>query len=236
MGAKIQAITFDWFGTLATHREGKGRGRRFRDYLASSGMTSAPWDRGCLYPAFEYYADAYRPELSVDEKLRVWTRVTEILFDFLQVKGETACQYELHAPAIRDNFGSSCFELFADVEPVLRALKKKGLRLALISNWHRGLDHFCAEMNLAGFFDAIITSADVGVEKPAPRIFVETVSRLGLRPDQAVHVGDILIDDVQGAASAGLRSILIDRDNVQGSAENRIQSLYQLEGFPTLLD
>jgi FMN phosphatase YigB (HAD superfamily) len=231
MGAKIQAVTFDWFGTLATHREKKGRGARFREYLAQHGLQSAPWDRRCLYEAFDYYADTYRPELSADEKLRVWRRFTEILFGLLQVKGETANRPDFHAPAIRDNFGPACFQLFDDVEPPLNALKQNGLRLGVISNWHRGLDSFCAEMNLSGLIDVVVASSDVGVEKPDSRIFAETVRRLGVRPEEAIHVGDLVEDDLNGAVAAGLGAVLIDRSNRHPEVPNRILSLVEINAL-----
>jgi FMN phosphatase YigB (HAD superfamily) len=65
------AITFDSYGTLADHRLGVGRGRQFRDYLASQGLSGDPWDRRVLYKVFDYYAGVYHPELSDSEKRSV---------------------------------------------------------------------------------------------------------------------------------------------------------------------
>src|SRR5215469_3396025 len=229
MTAKIEALTFDWYGTLANHRHHAGRGTLFSGYLVSQGLHSAPWDRGVLYKVFDYYGAVYKPESSDEEKKLFWIKFTELLFEQFQVSGTTVGQSEVHAAAMRDIFGSTCFELYVDVQPVLHALKRRGLRLAVVSNWHRGLDFFCHEMNLSNLLDAIISSSDIGIEKPDPRIFEEAVRRLRAKPDHIVHVGDEPDQDFSGAVAAGLRAILIDRRNVYSAHANRINSLYELE-------
>ena len=229
MAAKIEALTFDWYGTLANHRHHAGRGRLFLGYLASQGLRSAPWDRRILYNVFDYYSAVYKPESSDEEKRLFWIQFTNLLFEQLQVGGTTVSQSELHAAAIRDIFGSGCFELYVDVQPVLQALRRRGQRLAVVSNWHRGLDSFCHEMNLSNLLDAVISSSDIGIEKPDPRIFLEAVRRLRVQPDCIVHVGDEPNDDFTGAVAAGLRAILIDRRNTYSTHPNRIESLYELE-------
>lgn len=235
MAAKIEALTFDWYGTLATHRHKRGRGSLFSGYLASHGLQSGSWDRHVLDNVFEYYGAAYKSEFSDEEKRLFWIQFTRLLFEQSQVSGTTANQSEVHATAMRDIFGSGCFKLYVDVQPVLRALKRQGLRLAVISNWHRGLDSFCHETNLSHLLDAVISSSDIGIEKPDPGIFDEAVRRLRVKRDRIVHVGDLPEDDFVGAVRAGLRAILIDRGNLYCSHTNRINNLYELEGRLQLL-
>jgi HAD superfamily hydrolase (TIGR01549 family) len=230
MAAKIEALTFDWYGTLANHRHKRGRGSLFSGYLASHSLQSGLWDRQVLYKVFEYYGAVYKPEFSDEEKRIFWIQFTRLLFERSQVSGTTADQSEVHATAMRDIFGSGCFELYVDVQPVLRALKPRGLRLAVVSNWHRGLDSFCHETNLSHLLDAVISSSDIGIEKPDPRIFDEAVRRLRVKRDRIVHIGDSPEDDFGGAVRAGLRAILIDRGNLYCSHPNRINNLYELEG------
>jgi HAD superfamily hydrolase (TIGR01549 family) len=235
MAAKIDALTFDWYGTLAHHRDKMGRGSLFSRYLASHGLQSGSWDRHVLYGVFEYYGAVYKPEFSDEEKRIFWILFTRLLFEQSQVSGTTANQSEAHATAMRDIFGSGCFELYVDVQPVLHALKRRGLRLAVVSNWHRGLDSFCHETNLSHLLDAVISSSDIGIEKPDSRIFDEAVRQLRVKRDRIVHVGDLPEDDFGGAVRAGLRAILIDRGNRYCSHTNRINNLYELEGRLQLL-
>ena len=228
MAATIEALTFDWYGTLATHRH-KGRSRLFSEYLALQGMQSASWDRRVLYEVFDYYGRVYKPEATDKEKSDFWTEFTKRLFEHAQVSGCSANQSELHAEAMRDIFGSGCFQLYADVQPILRTLKRDGLRLAVISNWHRGLDLFIREMHLSDLFETVISSADTGIEKPDSRIFHEAVRQLGSEPDRIVHIGDLPHDDFMGAISAGLGGILIDRLGKYPTHPHRINNLFELE-------
>ena len=235
MAATIEVVTFDWYGTLATHRV-KGRRRLFSEYLALHSLESVPWDRRVLYEVFDCYSRAYNPRSSEEEKRIFWTEFTEQLFKRFQVSGSTGNEAEVHTAAIRDIFGPACFELYPDVQPVLHRLKQNGLRLAVISNWHRGLDHFCFDMNLSDLLDLVISSADIGIEKPHPRIFYEAVRQLDVSPDRIAHVGDLPHDDFIGAVTAGLKAILIDRGNNYSSHPNRIDSLFELDQQLNLLE
>jgi len=228
MAATIDAITFDWYGTLATHRD-RGRRRLFSDYLASHDLQSDPWDRRVLYDVFAYYSEAYKPHFSDTQKLIFWIEFTRQLFEHFQVRGSTANHLQFHAAAIRDIFGPGCFRLYPDVHPVLHALKQNGFRLAVISNWHRVLDSFCFEMNLSALLDQIISSADIGFEKPDSRIFYETARRLDAKPDRVLHIGDLPNDDFAGALAAGFKAILLDRSNKNSTHPNRIESLLELQ-------
>ena len=65
-------------------------------------------------------------------------------------------------------------------------------------------------IGLARHVDAIVDSTVVGAEKPDPRIFRHAADLVGVRPDEAVHVGDLYSVDVLGARAAGCQAILID--------------------------
>ncbi|MFN2399514.1 MAG: HAD family hydrolase [Gemmatimonadaceae bacterium] len=225
------AVTFDWYGTLADHRLGIGRGRGFREYLALQELSGNPWDRRVLYEVFDYYARAYRPELSDFEKWSFWTEFTRLLFERTKVNCSPD-EIGGHAHAISEIFGSRYFQLFADVNETLSALKTSALRMGLISNWHGGLGYFCEELGIAPYFDAVVSSAEVGCEKPDPRIFREALTRLGTSPGQTLHVGDSIDDDFRGAKAAGLDSLLIDRRNAHGGFSGRkVSDLHELKGI-----
>jgi HAD superfamily hydrolase (TIGR01549 family) len=229
MATDIEALTFDWYGTLANHRYKKGRRSLFLEYLASRGLQSAPWDRQILYDIFDYYSGAYKPELSNDEKRDFWIQFTELLFERSQVSGADARQCEVHSAALRESFGAGCFQLYGDVRPVLFELKRRELRLAVVSNWHQGLDSFCHEMNLSSLLDSVISSSDIGIEKPDPRVFHEAARQLHVKPECILHVGDSPDDDFAAAVAAGLRAILIDRKNAYCAHPDRINNLHELE-------
>ena len=48
------------------------------------------------------------------------------------------------------------------------------------------------------------------MEKPDPRIFRSAMNRLGVRPEQSLHIGDLYHIDVVGAQAAGMHAVLLD--------------------------
>jgi HAD superfamily hydrolase (TIGR01509 family) len=85
-----------------------------------------------------------------------------------------------------------------------RSLAAAGLRLGVVSNWDVGLREHLAALGLGSLVDAVVTSAEAGAPKPAPRVFELALERLGTAAGRAVHVGDAPADE-EGARAAGLR-------------------------------
>lgn len=96
-----------------------------------------------------------------------------------------------------------------DAAETLKALHGRGYRLGVVSNADGRVRKLLDEAGLGGRFDFILDSAEVGVEKPDPRIFSFATERLALPPEACAYVGDIYEIDVAGARAAGLRAILI---------------------------
>ncbi len=103
------------------------------------------------------------------------------------------------------------WSVFDDVPPALAALRDAGARMAVVSNWDSALPALLERLGLARWFDAIVVSHLEGIEKPDPELFLRAVRRLGGRPDQAIHVGDVPDLDGRGATAAGLASLIVDR-------------------------
>jgi putative hydrolase of the HAD superfamily len=87
------------------------------------------------------------------------------------------------------------------IAETFRLLRDKGIRIALLSNERAiRVDAYLEKTKLGPFFDAIVVSESIGVEKPDPRIFQEVLTRLDVRGDEAAMFGDNQIAD--GAAKA----------------------------------
>jgi len=67
------------------------------------------------------------------------------------------------------------------------------------------------EAGLAPHLGAVVISDAVGLRKPRPEIFQAVLARLGVAPEQALHVGDSLRADVVGAAGLGIRTAWLTR-------------------------
>lgn len=112
--------------------------------------------------------------------------------------------------------GSEPWDIYPEVIEVLEALQQKDLKMVVISNWDDRLPELLEELELAGYFETIVFSAGVGVEKPFPAIFQRALAALELPAEQVVHIGDRVKEDVEGARGVGMQSIHLDRENETG--------------------
>jgi REG-2-like HAD superfamily hydrolase len=106
---------------------------------------------------------------------------------------------------------TSNWHVFPEVPPTLEALEERGLVIGAVSNWVWQLSELMHALNLVRHFDFIVASARVGFEKPHPQIFRRALEEARVEPGEAIHVGDHLDADVQGALGAGISAVLIDR-------------------------
>jgi len=86
---------------------------------------------------------------------------------------------------------------------LIRAVRRAGLRTALLSNSWGSVGFGYPRQMLSELFDAVVISAEVGMRKPEQRIFTLTVELLGLRPDECVFIDDVQAN-VEAAESVGL--------------------------------
>ena len=102
----------------------------------------------------------------------------------------------------------------AGARPLLQALKPQ-FRIGIITN-NRTAEQVekLAFLGLTDLVDALITSEEVGVPKPDPRIFAAALQRLRARPEETVLVGDNWHADVLGALAAGIRPVWLNRTGV----------------------
>jgi putative hydrolase of the HAD superfamily len=70
-------------------------------------------------------------------------------------------------------------------------------------------------LKLDRYFHFGFSSASVGMAKPAPDMFHAALERAGVQPEEAVHVGDHLTDDVEGASRVGMHTIWVNRRRIQ---------------------
>lgn len=108
------------------------------------------------------------------------------------------------------------FQPFVDVAPALASARRRGLRLVVVSNWDASLPDTLTRAGLAEWLDAVLTSAQAGVRKPDPAIFERALAIAGVSAAEALHVGDSLVEDIEGAGAAGLRAVLVRRDGSPG--------------------
>ncbi len=107
-------------------------------------------------------------------------------------------------------------EAYDEVADVLAELRRRGLILAICSNWDWDIDRAVAGAGLDGMVDVVVTSARAGARKPHPRIFRHTLERCGVGPAEALFVGDSFYPDVEGPLAYGMRAVHVWRDDMVG--------------------
>lgn len=101
---------------------------------------------------------------------------------------------------------------YPEAHGVCTDIRAMGLKLGVVSNGPVTLTDLLSHAGLLPFFDVVITSQAVGIQKPDSRIFQAALDALGVLPARALFVGDLYEVDVLGARSAGLKAALIERE------------------------
>jgi putative hydrolase of the HAD superfamily len=97
----------------------------------------------------------------------------------------------------------------AEVIEMLQELRRRGLRLGLITACSGDVPMVWSETPLDGLFDATIFSCEVGLCKPDVRIYRRAAAALRLPPARCLYVGDGGHDELAGAAQAGMTPVLL---------------------------
>lgn len=145
---------------------------------------------------------AFRPDhrTSDAEELEAWRVLTRhIASEFPQLLDRHP--EWLEALVARFDSGST-WRVTAGARPLFAALRERGLKLAVVSNWHTALHRILDELAISESFDLVVCSGGEGFRKPHPELFRRALSRLGLSPEEVVHIGDSFHDDVAGARRA----------------------------------
>jgi putative hydrolase of the HAD superfamily len=108
------------------------------------------------------------------------------------------------------------FRAFGDARPALMAARERGQRTVVVSNWDVSLVGVLERIGLAELLGGVVTSAVIGVRKPSPAIFEAALRIAGAGAGEAIHVGDSVEEDVDGARAAGIEAVLMRRDGRPG--------------------
>ena len=226
----VKAVFFDLYNTIA--RFDPPREEIQSRAAAEFGMTLTREgvDRGyAMADAYMAQGTASRPvrAMTPDELERFFSRYQQLVLEGAghDVDLDTARNIWRH---IRSQpYG---MELFDDVIPAFDALRADGRIVGVISNYDRRGAAIADDLGFAGHVDFIVTSLEAGAQKPDPAIFEMALARAGIEAADAVHVGDQLESDVQGALAVGITPVLIDRyaDHAGYRDHPRIERLDQL--------
>jgi HAD superfamily hydrolase (TIGR01509 family) len=218
IGRSVRAVLFDLGNTLVS-------------YYAAADF--APILRKCLHDCIGVLAP-HKP-IDEDELLQraltlnvervdyaVWPLAERLGILFGDAASDSATRERLTTAFLEPIFATAIVDPAALI--LLASLRARGLRTAIVSNtpWGSPAQAWRAELarhNLLAAVDAAVFCTDVGYRKPHPAPFERALSLLGVRPAEAVFVGDDPRWDVAGAQRAGLRPILVAPRRIEGIPE-----------------
>ena len=194
VAADLDVVTLDALGTLVELADPVPGLRRA---LAAHGVEREDADVG---HAFAAEVDYYLPRAHNGGDPEALTKLRrDCAAVFLE-----ACQADLDPTVFAPDFGAAIeFRLLPDVVPALDALQAAGFSLACVANWDISLTDHLEGLGLTQRFQATVSSAEAGSQKPDPRPFELALERLGVPASRALHCGDSDADR-EGAARAGL--------------------------------
>jgi len=214
----IRGVLFDWDGTLV-------RGEPLAMAIASEVV--ATYARRGIAPeltseqfqrAFEAVLPEYRP--GTTETSPHIHRLLGAAFTWLGL-AVSAGDVEVCARLFFQE-ATRGLTVYDDARALLASLRYRGYRTAVVTNAIFPSALFAPRLNalgLAGYLDAVVSSADVGLAKPNPSPYLKALAALGLEPHEAIFVGDNVSTDIAGARAAGIRAVLIERtDRAQDRA------------------
>jgi len=219
----MEVISFDFGGTLAF--EEKEDWKVYHEILRSLGIET---NEEFLKIAYEkarinWNERRKRGEIWNEKQMKVFV---EDILEFIGLSNNRIAEEVVNLWARTQKF-----KAYEDVHEALDIIKEKGYKLIIISNVssERNLRTYLSQINLSNYFDCLIASGTVGFEKPNREIFLLASRRIGVSPGEILHVGDSYEADYLGAINAGLKAVLLDRENKYAS-ENvvRIKNLLEL--------
>ena len=218
----FDTILFDFDGTLVFHEPDSS------DVLSAfcteiGQPLSAETERQGRRARHQYFLDPTIREqlasLSTDE---FWHHFNRHLLEALNIKGDL------------DHLAAEVTSKIQDLElsyycpeagyQTLAELGARGYGLGLITN-RDGVERFNVlldQLDLRHYFDLILASGEVGIQKPDPGIFAAALERIGASAGASLYVGDNYWADVVGAQRAGLTPVLFDPHRLFPEADCRI--------------
>jgi len=231
----IKAIFFDWFNTLARYEP--PREELHSRILHEFGIEMPPGEiiTGIL-AADRYFFDenALSPveKRNLEEKTEVYCHYQDIILTEAGIKVDKELLLKIMKRE-QQLFEGVTFTLFDDVLSTLKTLKEQNFILGLLTNATKDMISVHRKLGLKPYLNFVVTSEEVGVDKPNPAIFLAALDRAGVSASEAVHVGDQYKLDVVGAQGVGINPILIDRFNFYPKVTDcpRISSLSEIAEY-----
>jgi putative hydrolase of the HAD superfamily len=153
-----------------------------------------------------------------------WSRLYEMFLEALGIVDDS-----LRDDLLATFSDKATYKLFPEVLESFEQLRGAGYRLGLISNFEGWLEEVLVEQKAGEIFEVKVISGIEGIEKPDPYLYRLAMERAGTDPEECVHVGDSIANDLEPATAVGMKAVMIDRsESFPDTTWPRITSLTEL--------
>lgn len=229
--SSIKVVYFDAAGTL--FRIKGSVADVYLHYAEQYGVKPTPELKQAVNVAFsQAFRDAPPPAFAVNkiEELKQCERLW--WFDIVHAVFYRVGMFEGFDEYFEEVFeafsGAKHWALYPETLSVLEELKSQGFELGIISNFDTRLFSVLSELGLREHFDSITISSLARAAKPARQIFEYALSLHVIDPEEGLHIGDSLREDLEGARQAKLKAVLLDRGKRDSERTDCISDLTEL--------
>ena len=205
MSPQVEAVIFDWGGTLTPWHE--------IDFSASArALVDAVVDR-----SIGQGQAAARLEVA-DRAIWARSRDQQRSATVADVFSEAGLEHDPERLDAYRRFWEPHTYTDEHVAPLLTALREHGIKVGVLSNtiWPRGWhEDFFARDEVLHLIDGAVYSSEIPHTKPAPEAFRAAMDAVGVSdPAACVYVGDRLFEDVWGPQQIGMRAIHVPHSDI----------------------
>lgn len=232
----IEAVTFDFWNTIATVPPGAMSAARERGVAAACASHDVEVEAELLVEALERVGLDWERSWAEGRHLPPH-EAAESLVGTLGVEGAAR---EMVVEAFLGAGREVELEFAPGIGACLEALRERGLWLGIVCDVGFSGGELLRELldaeGLLRHFDGWGFSDEVGHYKPAPEIFEAALRALRAEPARAVHVGDLRRTDVAGGAALGMRTVRYRGMNPGGDSEDGVEADVVLDSHEELPD
>ena len=229
----LKAVIFDVYNTLFRNDTSCWTDV-FGDICRIQGLPISPEDLWARWKTFEVRFRQIRTNLEHPEESPTfktyqvaWAEAFMDAFDSLGIRGDPAHAAKLSVDGMADR------EPYEDTLPFLEYVGRRWKR-ALLTNADTGFIQPLLQRHGLSF-DAVVTSEMAGAYKPDQRVFRRVLREAGVSPEEALYVGDTLLDDVHGAKLAGMPAAWLNRNGADRDPE-LLAPDYEVTGLNELME
>lgn len=222
---RIKALTFDVTNTLI--KASRSIGHQYADAARAHGIEADPAALDCVFETTMAQKKREQPDYGKHHGVSTrdwWSSLVQRVFFNAGYIAASPVALSKVSDTLWQHFqenAADAWEVLPNTHEGLEALRAKGLRLGIVSNFDATLACTLRAHKLDKYFDFAVTSEESGMSKPDAAIFHKALDEFtgsALYPGEVAHIGDEVLNDYTAPRNVGMTSFLVDHEGQLSSA------------------